>query len=459
MSEQRIIIVDSDSAFRCSASERLAASGYRVDGAADLSAALETLTTDPHALLIVGLEPEKPFEIEGLRRLLNQTPKITVIVLSDPAAADAAATLFAAGANAWLTKPVHPDVLQSALDRALEHRRLGDELRELRSALDRKYGFENIIGRSDGLLHVMDTARRAAETDAPVLVRGEAGTGKELLATAIHFNGSRKNGAFVPFYCSAAGTQAEIELFGVRTGTRAPGRFNEAAGGTLFLDEISELPMQAQTRLLKAIQGLQKSDNLKPVARIIAATERNLVAMVEDETFREDLYYKLAVIPLELPPLRERAEDVPALVRHFFAVAKQKYGRADIALPDSLVPLFSAYRWPGNVEELEQVVDRMVGFGRSSQITLTDLPDFLRRERIETDVLHLDLPPQGFSLEAVEKTLILRALKKFNWNQSRAARYLDLSRKTLIYRMEKFGLRNLSMETLHSSDHDAHVSS
>jgi two-component system NtrC family response regulator len=168
--------------------------------------------------------------------------------------------------------------------------------------------------------------------------------------------------------------------------------------------------------------------------------------MVEDETFREDLYYRLAVIPLELPPLRERAEDIPELVQHFFLKAKEKQGRANLVLSTRMLPYFSSYTWPGNVRELENIIERIVVLSRGDEITLNDLPDFLRRERPAVDQLHLDLPPHGISLEAVEKELIVRALEKFNWNQTHAAQYLDLSRKTLIYRMEKFGLKRDRVE-------------
>jgi two-component system NtrC family response regulator len=175
--------------------------------------------------------------------------------------------------------------------------------------------------------------------------------------------------------------------------------------------------------------------------RLIAATHRNLPAMIEDGTFREDLYYRLAVIPLDLPPLRERAGDVPELVQRFFVESKEKQGRPGLVLPPSLLPYFSAYRWPGNVRELENVIERVVVLARGEEISLDDLPDFLRRQRPPSEGFHFELPPQGISLEAVEKDLILQALEKSDWNQTRAAAYLDISRKTLIYRMEKFDLR------------------
>lgn len=206
------------------------------------------------------------------------------------------------------------------------------------------------------------------------------------------------------------------------------------------------MPHELQVKLLRMLQEgeIEKIGATSPTkvdVRIIAATHRKLEAMIGDGAFREDLYYRLAVIPLELPPLRERMDDIPELVQHFFVKCTRKHNAADLALPTSLLPYFCGYRWPGNVRELENVIERLVVLARGQEITLAELPDSLRRERPALDVLHLDLPPHGISLEAVEKELILRALEKCNWNQTRAAKYLDVGRKTLIYRMEKYGIR------------------
>ncbi|HPQ14085.1 MAG TPA: sigma 54-interacting transcriptional regulator, partial [Bryobacteraceae bacterium] len=214
---------------------------------------------------------------------------------------------------------------------------------------------------------------------------------------------------------------------------------------------IGEMPGELQVKLLRLLQHgeLEKVGATSPLrvdVRFIAATNRNLRAMIEDGTFREDLYYRLSVIPLELPPLRDRAEDIPELVQHFFVKAKEAQGRPNLVLPASLLPRFQDYRWPGNVRELENVIERIVVLARGDEITLADLPDFLRRERPAVDMLQLELPPQGISLEAVEKELIVRALEKFHGNQTHAARYLDISRKALIYRMEKHGIRRKAVE-------------
>jgi two-component system NtrC family response regulator len=244
----------------------------------------------------------------------------------------------------------------------------------------------------------------------------------------------------------------ESELFGHTrgsfTGAVAPkrGKVEMAHGGTLFLDEIGEMPLELQVKLLRLIQNgeLEKvgATGVTQVdVRIIAATHRNLQALIEDGAFREDLYYRLAVVPLQLPALRERAEDIPELVQHLFLKLRQKHDLPTLRLPSALVPYFAGYRWPGNVRELENVVERMVVLAVGDGIGFNDLPEFLQHQKAGLDAIQLELPPHGISLEGIEKELIVKALQKFGWNQTQTAKYLDISRRTLIYRMEKFGLR------------------
>jgi two-component system NtrC family response regulator len=337
--------------------------------------------------------------------------------------------------------------------RALEHVRLVEQVCSLRTCLNQKYGFENILGHSDILLEVLDTAARAARSNATVLIRGETGTGKELLARAIHFNSFRSNNPIVTINCGAIPKDLlESELFGHRRGAFTgavadkKGRIELADGGTLFLDEIAELSPDLQVKLLRLIQEgeiekIGSEVKAKVDVRIIAASHRDLQAMIEDGTFREDLYYRLAVIPLVMPPLRERADDIPELVQHFFRRSQERNKRPELAMPPALLPYFVRYRWPGNVRELENIVERIVVLARGSHVTIEDLPQFLTQERAGIDALEIDLPSQGISLEAIEKELILRALHTCDWNQTRAARYLDLSRKTLLYRIEKHGIK------------------
>jgi two-component system NtrC family response regulator len=357
------------------------------------------------------------------------------------------------GAYDYLIKPINSDALKMVVSRALEHHRLREEVRSLRTAIDRKFGFESIIGKSKGLLETLDNAARAAQSDSTVLVQGETGTGKELLAKAIHFNSPRRDHPIVVINCGAIPKDLlESELFGhvkgAFTGAVAnkTGKVEMANHGTLFLDEIGEMPLELQVKVLRVIQQREIEKVGAPIpmkvdVRIIAATHRDLQALVEDGTFREDLYYRLAVIPLTLPPLRERPDDIPELVALFFRKFKDQMNRPTLKLDVSLMPYFSGYRWPGNVRELENVLERLVVLARGDEITVEDLPDFLRREKPALDAIELDLPPGGISLEGVERELVYRALQKANWNQTKAAEYLDISRKQLIYRMEKFNFR------------------
>lgn len=453
MSKKRILVVDDDESLRWVTQAQLQQSGYDVAAAANAASALEQIRNLPADLVITDLKMPGMSGLDLLKEIRSLYPEIIVIMVTAFGTVENAVEAMKAGAYDYITKPVNMDELRLIVNRGFENLDLREEVRALRGSLDKKYGFENILGQSNKLLYVLDMASRAARATSTVLIRGETGTGKELLAKAVHFNSPRKDKPFVTINSGAIPKDLiESELFGhVRgsfTGAFAnkKGKVELADGGTLFLDEIGELPVELQVKLLRLIQqgeieklgaaGVSKVD-----VRIIAATHRNLQAMVEDETFREDLYYRLAVIPLEIPPLRERAEDIPELVQHFFLKAKEKQGRANLVLPTRMLPYFSAYTWPGNVRELENIIERIVVLSRGDEITLNDLPDFLRRERPAVEELHLILPPNGISLEAVEKELIVRALEKFNWNQTHAAQYLDLSRKTLIYRMEKFGLR------------------
>jgi DNA-binding NtrC family response regulator len=447
--QKRILVVDDDESLRWVTQAQLQQSGYQVDAAANGKEALARIQETPPDLVIADLMMPGMSGVELLRNIRADYPEIIVILVTAFGTVENAVEAMKAGAYDYITKPVNMEELRLVVDRGLEHLDLRQEVRNLRSSLDKKYGFENILGQSKPLLYVLDMASRAANATSTVLIHGETGTGKELLAKAVHFNSRRKDRPFVTINCGAIPKDLlESELFGHVKGSftgalaNKRGKIELADGGTLFLDEIGEMPLELQVKLLRLIQqgeieklgvvGVTSVD-----VRIIAATHRNLQAMIEDGAFREDLYYRLAVIPLELPPLRERADDIPELVQQFFVKTKEKQGRPE----PSLLPYFSAYRWPGNVRELENVIERVVVLARGDDIALSDLPEFLRRERPAAEEFHFDLPPQGISLEGVEKELMVRALEKFNWNQTHAAQYLDISRKTLIYRMEKFGLR------------------
>jgi len=310
------------------------------------------------------------------------------------------------GAYDYLTKPLHIYELKALIGRVLERSRLIDEVRTLRTTIDSKYGFGSILGHAPGLLRVLESAAHVAPADATVLILGETGTGKELLAKAIHFNSARRDRPFVVINCGAIPRELlESELFGHVRGaftgafTHKKGKVEMADGGTVFLDEIGEMPPALQVRLLRLVQEREiekvgAANQIKVDVRIVAATHRNLEELVKQGQFREDLYYRLAVVPLTLPPLRERKDDIPELVQHFFEAGRRRHGRDNLKLPPSLLPHFQHYDWPGNVRELENAVARIVVLCRADQVTLTDLPSFLHSvpHRLEPEKMVL---PRG----------------------------------------------------------------
>jgi len=450
---KRVLVVDDEENLRRVTQLKLQQAGYEAMTASDGRQALEVLARNPHDLIITDLKMPGMSGMDLLRRVREDYPEIIVVVVTAFGTIESAVEAMKLGAHDYIIKPVNADALRLVVSRALEHHRLQEEVKTLRTAIDRKYGFENIVGRSKSLLFTLDNAARAAQSDSTVLIRGETGTGKELLAKAVHFNSSRRERPLIVINCGAIPKELlESELFGHTKGSftgavvNKKGKIEMADQGSLFLDEVGEMPLDLQVKILRLIQEreIEKIGAPNPTkvdVRIIAATHRDLQAMVEDGTFREDLYYRLAVIPLTLPPLRERPDDIPELVAIFFRKFKERLNRPNLKLPPSLLPHFATHRWPGNVRELENVVERLVVLAPGDEITVEDLPDFLHRERPTLEAIHLELPPEGISMEAVERELVVRALQKFNWNQTKAAEYLDISRKVLIYRMEKFALK------------------
>jgi two-component system NtrC family response regulator len=453
MNRARILIVDDDDSLRRVMQLQLEEAGYDVATAASATEALDRAGEFSPALVITDLRMPQGSGVDVLKGIRADHPEVAVVIITAFGTIQNAVETMRLGAYDYITKPIDFDELNLTVHRALEHQHLLEEVRSLRSALNEKYGFENIIGHSQALVRVLEIASRIAQRDSTVLIRGETGTGKELLARAIHQNSRRSNGPCVTINCGAIPKDLlESELFGHTkgsfTGAAGPkrGKVEMAHGGTLFLDEIGEMPIDLQVKLLRLIQNgeIEKvgaTDTLHVDARIIAATHRNLQALIEDGMFREDLYYRLAVVPLELPPLRDRSEDIPELVQHLFLKARQKHELPNLKLPPALIPHFVGYRWPGNVRELENVVERMVVLSVGDEIGFKDLPEFLQRQKGALDAIQFELPPYGISLEGIEKELIVKALEKFEGNQTQAAKYLDISRRTLIYRMEKFGLR------------------
>jgi two-component system NtrC family response regulator len=455
MSNDEILVVDDDSSVRRVLQMQLAEAGYEVQQASSGGEALRILAASHPQLIITDLKMPDIDGIELLRRICEDEVYATVILVTAFGSIETAVQAMRLGAYDYITKPIDYEVLLAAVHRALERQNLLDEVRTLRSALDRSYGFESIIGHAKPLLRVLEMAARVAQHDSTVLIHGETGTGKELLARAIHANSRRRNRPFVTINCGAIPEALiEAELFGYMRGAftgataNKPGKVEMADSGTLFLDEIGELPLESQVKLLRLIQqgeverlGATSARTID--VRIVAATHRNLAAMVEDGVFREDLFYRLAVVPLDLPPLRERKVDIPELAEHLFRKAKEKHGMSRLRIASAVIARFSQYRWPGNIRELENIVERMIVLSNGELIGEDDLPEELRATASmpRDPALQLEIPDEGVNLDAIERELLLRALEKAAGNQSKAARYLDISRKTFIYRMEKHGLR------------------
>jgi two-component system NtrC family response regulator len=448
----RILVVEDDDNLRRVTHAQLERCGYETSVAADAASALAFLEAQPVDLVLCDLNLPKMSGLELLSRIRSEYPDTSVVIITAFGTIETAVAAIKAGAYDYITKPVLPEALRALVNRVMERHRLIEEVSLLRSVFDDKSGFDHIVGRSSALLDVLDSASRVATTDATVLILGETGTGKELIARAIHLNSPRRDRPFVVINCGAIPAELlESELFGHVKGSftgafsHKKGKVEMAERGTVFLDEIGELPLDLQVRVLRLLQQheIEKvgaTSLIRVDVRIISATHRDLEALVAEGKFREDLYYRLAVIPITVPPLRERTGDVAELVHHFFELSKVKYGRPQLRLTPAVMPYLLTYRWPGNIRELENVMERLVLLSRSDEINVTNLPERIRQAQPPMEVTTPGSVAGGTALNTVERDLILQALRDCNWNQTQAARQLGITRKTLVYRMGKHGI-------------------
>jgi len=447
-----ILLVDDDPSLSRVVEYQLTEAGYGVRCAARAEEALEILRERAFDLILTDLLMPGMDGMELMERLRVLHPDAVVIVITAHGDVATAVRAMQGGALDFLEKPFSRERLQVAVRRALEFGDLRDENRRLRALVQEHGNFENILGSSSALQAALSDLKLAASSDATVLILGESGTGKELAARALHLNSRRKDGPFVVVNCAAIPENLiESELFGHRRGAftgatedRA-GKFETASGGTLFLDEVAELPLQLQPRLLRVLQegevDVVGASAARPVdVRVVASTHQNLEARVREGRLREDLYYRLNVVPLRLPPLRERGGDLPMLVDHFLLRHARRHGRAAPRLEPKALARLERYDWPGNIRELENVLERLVVLARSDSIAETDLPEEIRSDLPRYGGLRLELPAGGISLEEVERGLLEEALRRSGGNQSQAARFLGITRQTLLYRMKKFEL-------------------
>lgn len=453
-----VLLADDDESLRRVLEFQLAEAGYLVVPAANGVAALELFTNNKIDCVVTDLRMPGLSGLDLLGRLKAIRRETPVIVITAFGEIETAVAAMRAGAFDYITKPFNRDVILLTLERALDFKNTNEENCRLRRLVNENFRLNNVIGDSPKMHQVLQIVERVAQSDVTVLITGESGTGKELVARGIHFSGPRADKPFIAVNCAAIPEGLiESELFGHKRGSftgavaDTKGKFEEASGGTLFLDEISAMPLNLQTRLLRVLQEgeivrVGESKTKRVDARVIAATNRNLQTMVEDRTFREDLYFRLAVVPVNLPPLRERREDLPLLIEHFLRRARQKYGFQDLTVEPKVFAALSNYSFPGNVRELENLIERLVVLSNKSRITLEDLPEDIRNPRPNAGNVLLELPANGISLEEIEREILQRALAMHDNNQTLTARYLGITRSALIYRMQKYNLHGEEKE-------------
>ncbi len=454
---EKILIVDDDLSFRRVVEYTLKEEGYETTVAADGEEALNLFSESEYSLVVTDVLMPQLGGLELLKRTQAIAPEVPVVVVTAHAAVEDAVNAMREGAFDYIEKPVNRDQLKFVVKKALEVKELRSENRRLRQAVSERLEFENMIGGSERIQKVFQVAAQAARVDSTVLVLGESGTGKELLAKAIHFNSPRRNRPFVVVNCGAIPeTLLESELFGHSRGaftgafSERKGKIEAADTGTVFLDEIGDLEPQTQVKLLRLLQEkeIDKIGVSKPIkvdVRIIAATHRDLEGMLREEKFREDLYYRLSVIPIKLPSLSERRNDIPLLADFFLKKYAQKFGKK-LTLDREIFKVLDVYPWPGNIRELENLMERTAALHEGGTIRVDDLPEDMLNRASKIGPVLLNIPPDGVDLEQVEKDLIREALERSRWNQSRAARFLRTTRNTLIYRMQKYGIREPDLE-------------
>jgi len=455
MADTSILIVDDDKKTRDFVSAFLSYKGYQVMQAIDGQDALEKIEAASVQLVITDLMMPRINGLDFVKRIKAERPDIVTIVYSAFANFEMTSNLLKAGAFFFLEKPFNLEELENHVKRGIEHSSLQNQSFRTKPNIKNRSLLNNIIGESQKMLSLFELIEKVANSDATVLLQGESGTGKELVARAIHDLGTRRNKNFVPVNCAAIPEDLlESELFGHVKGsftgaiaTRI-GRFEMAEKGSLFLDEIGDMKPSLQVKLLRVLQNKEfepvgSASSKKADVRIIAATNQNLDKMVATKEFREDLYYRISVIPITLPPLRERLEDIPLLINTFLERFNRDKHNKVSGIDKSAMACLTHYEWPGNVRELENLIERLVILKVSGVITVADLPDKYRSSKVpvQSESEPMLLPENGFCLnsavEEFENQLILQALEKTGGNKKEAAVLLNLKRTTLIEKLKK----------------------
>jgi two-component system response regulator HydG len=418
----------------------------------DLDEALDHAASGQFEIVIAGLDFEEDGGWRILRTALRSMPESQVVLLGDSDGISGAVRAMTYGAANYLHKPVNPSELSIVVSRLAESISLIRDRAALQKQVQKRYSFPNIVGNSSSMRRVFERIQQASATDATVLVQGETGTGKELVASAIHFNSLRKNNRFVPLNCAGlVETILESELFGHEKGaftgaTNARvGMFEYANHGTLFLDEIGDMPLSSQVKLLRVLEHgeivrVGSNEQIKVDVRLVAATHQNLLEKVEDGTFRKDLFYRLNVVTINLPPLRERREDIPLLIDHFLRRLSENHGKSIHGLSADVKKFLYRYDWPGNVRELRNCLEHMVVLTNTPVLDKDDLPEYILEEMGEkTGGVTLDAMA-GQPLEEIEKQHIDRTLKLVDGNREKAAELLGIGERTLYRKIGKYNL-------------------
>ena len=458
-----ILVVDDEASIREVLEIMLRREGHECTCASDVTSAREALEHGSFHLVITDVRMPDGNGLDVLDAARKANPDAVVLLITAYAATDTAIDAMRRGAYDYLTKPFKIDEIRHILKKALEAQALKRENRNLKNALEGRYGFRGIVGASSAMHKVFELVERIKDTKTNVLLKGESGTGKELVARSIHFNSVRKGAPFVAINCGAIpGTLLESELFGHAKGAftgaiaNKRGLFEQAEGGTLFLDEVSEIPIELQVKLLRAIQertvrAVGSNNDVEVDVRIIAAANKDLAQEVEVGRFRQDLYYRLNVVEISLPPLRERREDIPLLALHFLSKYAAEMGREIKTIAPDAMRLLEKSAYPGNVRELENVIERAVALESSDVIRAESLPYSPVEEVAGMTAAAApgtpgegDLPPEGIDLEAAvavfETRLLKQALERTKGNKSEAAKLLGLSFRSFRYRCQKYGM-------------------
>ena len=448
-----ILVVDDEESMREFLSIMLKREGYGVNVASDGAQALELLKQNSYDLIISDIQMPRLGGFELLAQVMSRTPETAMIMVTAFSSTEQAVEAMKQGAYDYITKPFKNEEIRLIVKNALERKTLRQENQELKKELGRRYSFGNLIGKSRSMQQVYDLIAKVAASRSNILVTGESGTGKELVARAIHYNSDRHEAPFVPINCGAIPENLlESELFGHEKGSftgaiqQKSGLFEVANGGTLFLDEIGELPAMMQVKLLRVLQEREVrrvggTRDISVDVRVVAATNKDLEAEVTSGTFREDLFYRLNVIRLALPPLRDRRDDIPLLIEHFY---QKLTGKKGLHVTEKAMRRLLDYGWPGNIRELENIVERCLVLGQGEELSEDSLPANLVADTPAAEGQFSQIPDTGLDIDAylgaIEKDILLKALDKTGGVRKKAAELLGISFRSIRYRLAKFGI-------------------